>query len=783
MAATPNTLSTSEYWISPDALTIDLNALDNPEYLQVSLLAGSVIMAYRQDVIDYDASLNYRKWTLQAYNNFFDRTDRAYVYAQLEKNGSTALIIYSYDILELTETITSDTEESREVYNVYLGTISSSVNSNGESIPRTWETSFETGSLSTDKNRNEDQLGEWSKMFRLNKVTDMIEVLKDITSAVIHKLYIGVRKILINDVQTSSEEDKGLVASDSVIPTTKFLKESTESKFHRKDQTDTNNFIQNFFGGIILPFLQSKKFTSGALGSGFILKTNSDGTTYFEVDKVFIRMKAIFQVLEILKTELGGASFLFNASGARATITKVEKLDNEVYFIDGEKGYFSNGDEAYFPDIYRCYFLTDDGETAVENLFKIGDFVRSQTFNIKAGVYENASNHYWWRKVVGIGKDYIDISSVNYQEGSDIPKEGDVIVQLGNDRDEDRQSAIVLSAYGDGAPYLTMYQGINSYSLKDKDIFTIGYDKVKKECYLKNYGRAYIGTRDGKVYFDFSNNKLSIKADSFIFSTGETVKDELDNNKKEIENVSSEIKVLNKEISLKVSTDDLLKTGIDITQKTVTVTAQSFFVNNSEGTKIAVFTTDSSGNPLLKTNYIDVENLKVKHLDGADGTFLGTVSIANKIFLNSDGSGQLANGNIVWDSDGNLSMKYSFSISKDGYTLKLDQEFAEYRIYDSEDRTLVSLSPYTDIPGYSSPSLYLNHPSSGMTAKLDVTQLYLGDANNSFASFGLGGIQFRESGNVFNGYTGMVTIPLEGVYNRNLYFKNGILYKVALEPK
>lgn len=265
MATTPNTLSPSEYWMSPDALTIELNALDNPQYLQVSLLAGSVITAFRQDVIDYDASLNFRKWTLQAYNNFFDRTDRAYVYAQLEADGKNALIIYSYDMLELSETLTDDSGETRDVYNVFLGTISSSVNSGGASIPRTWETEFNTGNLTTDKNRQEEQLGEWAKMFRLNTVTDMIEVLKDMTSAVIHKLYIGARKILINDVQTSSKDDARLEASDSILPTTKFLKESTESKFHRKDKIDENPFLQYFKGGVIVG---KDGFAEGLTGFG-----------------------------------------------------------------------------------------------------------------------------------------------------------------------------------------------------------------------------------------------------------------------------------------------------------------------------------------------------------------------------------------------------------------------------------------------------------------------------------------------------------------------------------
>ena len=270
MAATPNTLSTSEYWMSPDALTIDLNALDNPQYLQVSLLAGSVITAYRQDVIDYDASLNYRKWNLQAYNNFFDRTDRAYVYAQLEKEGNTALIIYSYDILELTGTVTSDTEGSREVYNVYLGTISPSVNDFGETIMRIWEDSFDTGSLSTDKNRNEEQLGEWAKMFRLNKVTDMIEVLKDMTSAVIHKLtvpllYLGEKKREISALRTTASDDDYMPYDDKTIPSLKFMKDSTEAKFHRKDIEDINPFLQNFHGGIVIG---EKGFAEGLTGFG-----------------------------------------------------------------------------------------------------------------------------------------------------------------------------------------------------------------------------------------------------------------------------------------------------------------------------------------------------------------------------------------------------------------------------------------------------------------------------------------------------------------------------------
>lgn len=515
MATTPNTLTSSEYWMSPDALTIELNALDNPQYLQVSLLAGSVITAFRQDVIDYDASLNFRKWTLQAYNNFFDRTDRAYVYAQLDKDSNTALIIYSYDMLELVGTVTDSSGNTKDVYNVYLATISPAVNDAGEEIMRTWETAFDTGSLNTDKNRQEEQLGEWAKMFRLNKVTDMIEVLKDITEAVIHRIYIGARKILITDVFTSSDEDLSKRTDDQSLPTTKYLQNFVDGRFLSKISEDETEFLLKLLGGVITPRVQSQSFTPGSLGNGYTVQMNENGQSYIEVDKLLVRMQAIFQKLSIAETDIAGSTLVLNA-GPRITCTKVEIYDSsEVYFVDDTEAYFSDGNRVYADGYIRCYFLNDDGEKTVENSFKVGDFVRSQTFNIKAGVYENVSNHYYWRKVIGVGDDYIDLAVQDCDAGSDLPKEGDAIVQFGNETDPDRQNLIVFSAYGEGAPYITFYKGIDSYTLNGKDQFSVGYDSVTQECYFRNYGRAYIGLRDESSYLRVEPlmNKMFFKGD------------------------------------------------------------------------------------------------------------------------------------------------------------------------------------------------------------------------------------------------------------------------------
>lgn len=385
----------------------------------------------------------------------------------------------------------------------------------------------------------------------------------------------------------------------------------------RKDAPDRTEFLMKLLGGIISPFLTSPDFVTGMMGAGMSFSSEEGGESVGWIDKLYVRKKAIFQLLSIMETELAGASMMFNSSGARATITKVERIDAVPFFYsDGSAKYYSDGSRAYVQPsahgaVYRCYFLANDGEKAIENRFRVGNLVRSQSFNIKSGVYENVSNHYWWRLVTAVGDNWIEVSVNHCDEGSDIPKEGDVVVQLGDISDTDFQSAIVLSAYGDGAPSLIFYQGINSYSLSGKDIVTIGYDRVKKEGYFNVYGRAYIGNREQTNYLSLSDGKLVGRFSELMLSSGKSV-----------------VEVAKDEISL-----ELEDTGINVKDRTVTVHADNFFVTNTSGNPIAVFTTDKNGRPVLKAEYIDVENLKVKHLDGADGSLergsIGGFELAN----------------------------------------------------------------------------------------------------------------------------------------------------------
>ena len=267
--------------------------------------------------------------------------------------------------------------------------------------------------------------------------------------------------------------------------------------------------------------LESKTFVGGALGSGFQLKQNADGQTYLEVDRMYVRLKAYFDSLEIREISHIGGQLLLTAASMKCS--HVEVIEPQpVFYIDGTRKVYSDGRLAYTAARYRCYFNADDGDAAVVNQFVIGDFAMCRQFNIKAGVHENVSNRYYWYEVVGVGDNYIDFSQGQCDEGSDIPQAGDTIVQLGNRNDPFRQNAILLSSVGDNAPCKILYQGINDYSLDGKAIIEEGFDSHFGQAYQKIYGKTYIGARDESNYISFDpiTKKIKIKADVEITGGG-----------------------------------------------------------------------------------------------------------------------------------------------------------------------------------------------------------------------------------------------------------------------
>lgn len=214
----------------------------------------------------------------------------------------------------------------------------------------------------------------------------------------------------------------------------------------------------------------SAAFRSGALGSGFKLGDyNGSGDSYLEVDRLLVRKAAEFVRLVIRELQSVGGEIVLSPAAM--------KISNVVYF---EKGVYLPEYEA-LPlryNVYRCYFSQKKGDEEIENQFVIGDLVRCQTFNVKEGVSENVKNRYYWRKVYKVGKDFIDVLADFCDTGSDIPQAGDELVQMGNTTDTARQSVVVLSAYGADAPSLKMYEGVDSYSLENKEVFVLSRQEM-----------------------------------------------------------------------------------------------------------------------------------------------------------------------------------------------------------------------------------------------------------------------------------------------------------------
>lgn len=214
----------------------------------------------------------------------------------------------------------------------------------------------------------------------------------------------------------------------------------------------------------------SAAFRSGALGSGFKLGDyNGSGDSYLEVDRLLVRKAAEFVRLVIRELQSVGGEIVLSPAAM--------KISNVVYF---EKGVYLPEYEA-LPlryNVYRCYFSQKKGDEEIENQFVEDDLVRCQTFNVKEGVNENVKNRYYWRKVYKVGKDFIDVLADFCDTGSDIPQAGDELVQMGNTTDTARQSVVVLSAYGADAPSLKMYEGVDSYSLENKEVFVLSRSEM-----------------------------------------------------------------------------------------------------------------------------------------------------------------------------------------------------------------------------------------------------------------------------------------------------------------
>lgn len=289
----------------------------------------------------------------------------------------------------------------------------------------------------------------------------------------------------------------------------------------------SDNFISKQFDDIAkgtITWEKLQKFLKGMkVGANGDWTLDELDNTHLTTDYLQVRMKAIFETLEILHTDtLGGELFITPVGSNR--ILKVEEV-NITYDGVSQKA-------------YRCYFLGEQDGSKVENKWKVGDQARSKSFNLTAGKYHNVGNHYYWRIVIGVSSEaveidgkkyhYVDLSDIDKDVASDEPMVDDILNQCGNRTDITRQSCLVFSAVDTYSPCITLYHGVDGYTFNNKEYVNYGVNHSTNKAFFHVYGDMYFGDRptsannyegDSYVKFDSETKKVTIKGDLDIKST------------------------------------------------------------------------------------------------------------------------------------------------------------------------------------------------------------------------------------------------------------------------
>lgn len=270
---------------------------------------------------------------------------------------------------------------------------------------------------------------------------------------------------------------------------TELIKNYTDIRFLSKLTPDTAQDVITFLKGVafnngagidgegnaLLKAIQTLGFERTINGFGVWL--DDKGRAHGQIDYLEVIGKAIFRSLQIDEYKHIGGNIVL--SGANAVIEKVVPV--------------SGG--------WKCYLHTDDGDKAITNDWEPGDQALCQTFNIRAGVYENVSNRYYWRVVSAVAqksateKAYIVITADDaYRDKStenDAPMAGDNIVLCGHNTlwdvangidptlNRNRMNVTMITTSKEEGGTIEVYRNIHDFSLsKGNAIFHLSSDKI-----------------------------------------------------------------------------------------------------------------------------------------------------------------------------------------------------------------------------------------------------------------------------------------------------------------
>lgn len=338
-----------------------------------------------------------------------------------------------------------------------------------------------------------------------------------------------------SDMNIIKAGDKETVPTDYNV----FSALASISRFLRKDGPDSTRYLLSLLGGAICDNLESQDFAAGPFGTGYVLKRNpKTGRSYLELDEIYVRLKAYFDTLEIKHlSHVGGRIVLSPAGMECIRVEEVSAEHEELYDSAGNPLVDSLNDPLFASKeggekAYRCYFKQEEDGKEIVNEFAVDDLAQCREFNVKENVSQQVSNQYYWRRVIYVGEDFIDLSIDDCDSISMVPKAGDTIVTIGNKTDPNRQHVIFLSSYDEDAPCFKLYSGINSYSMLNKEVTVISPNADK------NVFTGKVVIKPGSTGFENLGDAPDM---GLIEQEIQDAKDAAESAKKEINDVKSSV--------------------------------------------------------------------------------------------------------------------------------------------------------------------------------------------------------------------------------------------------
>lgn len=441
-------------------------------------------------------------------------------------------------------------------------------------------------------------IGESSQYSRLGELEDKVDSLTYKGQTYTGSGGSGVYVIRTND---------STPASDSNV----FSALRSLATFLRKDKPDQTRHLIKFFGGLISDNIESQDFASGPFGTGFIAKIDpKTGKSYIEADEIYIRLKAYFDTLEIKHLSHVGGRVVLSPAGMECIRVELVSAEYEtVYDSTGTQVRDSSGEEVKAPvgggeKAYRCHFKQTDGEKEIVNEFAIDDLAQCREFNVKPGISHKVSNQYYWRRVLAIGDDYVDLSMTDCDTGSTEPKAGDTIVTIGNKTDKSRQHVVFLSSYDEDAPCVKLYSGIDSYSMLNKEVTVISPNADKNVFTGKMVikpGSTGFGNLDDAPDMDGINDSIKDAQDAASAAQGA------------VKGVQGSVD------DFKVYVDGAFSDGVISEAETKSIAQYVNIVNNEKASASATYI-ELENNPYLDgAELVSLQNANTALLSSIDG--------------------------------------------------------------------------------------------------------------------------------------------------------------------